>query len=142
MKITIATETDLSPIAELFMIEFAKEPYFEKWSERGAIQRIKQYFKDSKIYVAKNDQNIVGFIIISTFLWYTGLAGNINEFIVAKKYQNQGIGTKLLEVASTYFKNKNVKQIDLITHQKAKAVGFYEKLGFKKKEYVYFSKKL
>lgn len=143
MKIRKGTKKDFNEIVKLFIEGFSEKPYLEKWTQKSAGKRLKKFFnKDYIIYVAESDGGIEGFIIISTYLWYTGNEGFIDEFIVSKKMHGKGIGTILLKKAEKYLRKKGVKEIALYTHRKAKAARFYEKRGYNPGHMIVYTKKV
>lgn len=69
---------------------------------------------------------------------------------ISKKFQNQGIGKKLISKLEEKFKQKKIKQYKLTVHAQKPAVKFYESLKFKKignftlynKEWLIYEKNL
>ena len=53
----------------------------------------------------------------------------IQDILVYKKYQRQGIGTALLNAVLERY--KNVRQIELVTDNTEKTISFYRSIGFK-----------
>lgn len=97
-----------------------------------------------KTFVALVDNNIVGFITTLEafqigrpigFLWICGIA-------VQNRYQNRGIGTKLLKYTEKYALEKGLSSIILNSgFQRINAHIFYEHNGYKKLSYC-FNKKI
>ncbi len=143
MNITIrkADKKDLRDAVKIFMEEYKKYPYNEKWTKERAVKKIKNYFK-GKVYIADAKKEIAGFIIVETFTWDTEDRGIIAELIVSSKYQGQGIGRKLIETAEEYFRKKGIEKIILSANKKAKASGFYHKLNYEPTGYVELIKEL
>ncbi len=137
-----ATKKDLKKVAEILRTEFKQPPYNEKWSEKDALKKVKEYFKTHSIFVAETDKEIVGFLIGKTFFWYDGLRGYVDEFAVSSKFQKQGIGKALMKHFEDYLKKKGLKRVGLFTGKKAKAYKIYKKWGFKFEDFVYMEKKL
>jgi len=142
IKIRKAEKKDLKKIAEIFRIEYAKYPYNEKWGMKGALDKIKEYFKNCSFFIAEIDSKIVGFIIANTYDWYDGIRGLISEIVISKEYQRKGIGKKLMNSIEDYFKKKHVKEMLLYAHTNSKSINFYKKLNYKKEGYIPFIKKL
>lgn len=137
-----AKENDLKEISLIFKVEYAKEPYDEKWTDTSALKKIKDYFKEEIVYVAEVDNKIIGFIIISTYFWYDGNRGFIEEIVVTEKEQGKGIGAELMRTAEKHFRGKNVRQYSLFTSKKAKALMFYKKLGLKEEGFISLTKEI
>jgi ribosomal protein S18 acetylase RimI-like enzyme len=142
MAIRKATIDDLKRIVEIFREEYSKSPYNEKWSESMAIERINNYFKDREIFVLEINNQVQGIIIITFYIWHTGLRGFIDEVVVASEFQGEGYGKKLMEFAENYFKKKGAKEVSLMTSPKAKAFKIYKKLNYKREGFVTMYKKL
>lgn len=76
-------------------------------------------------FIAKEDEQIIG--ILMGHSYYNEV--HISDFIVFEKYRNKHIGSKLIESAECYFKNKGFENINLTTYE-FQAPEFYKKLGF------------
>ncbi len=138
-----ATSKNAKRIIELFREEYAKPPYHENWSEKRAEQRIKKYFEGHKIFVLEINKKIQGFIIISFYMWHTGLRGYIDEIVVSFKYQGKGHGKELMKFAENYFKRKGAKEVSLRSSKKSRVFRIYKKLNYKEeKGFVSMYKKL
>lgn len=83
-----------------------------------------------KILVIKDKEKAKGVIV------YTVCKKSfyINLFVVSKKNQNKGFGSKLLNKLISTAQEKNIIEINLITQKNNPASTFYEKLGFLKKD--------
>jgi len=97
---------------------------------------VKKYLVDSdkKILVAKiNDVEIIGMVSL-TFLSRLNrdaLEMYIPELVVLKKYQNQGIGKKLINSCIAIAKEKKCHRIRLESgNQRKNSHQFYKNLGF------------
>ena len=97
---------------------------------------VKKYLADSdkKILVAEiDDVEIIGMVSL-TFLSRLNrntLEMYIPELVVLKKYQNQGIGKKLMESCITLAKEKKCHRIRLESgNQRKNSHQFYKNLGF------------
>ena len=119
MKIRQAGKDDLKRIVEIFRQEYARYPYNEKWPKKFAKLRIKNYFKNCKIFVLEIDDKIQGFVIGSFYIWHNGLRGYIDEVVVTHEFQGLGYGKRLMEFIENYFRRKKAKEISLITSKKS-----------------------
>ena len=128
MKIREMKEEDLEEIAKLFANEYAKPPYDVHVPFENTLASVKFFFKRGTGLVAEKD-NIVGALIYDVQLYQKGKVASIKEFVVNENYQGQGIGKKLLQVYENMC--DDVFLFKLGTVQDAKAVRFYEKLGYK-----------
>lgn len=139
IKTRKATKKDLNRVAEIWKKEYSKKPYNEKWKIKDILAKIKNYLKESKIYVATLDKKIVGFIIFKRIIWDDGKHLFIDEVVVSKKLQ--GIGKALMSKAEK--EGKGCVLVELWTYKEAEACNFYKKLGYKEiKDGVMMHKKI
>lgn len=102
--------------------------------------------KNKEIFIAKIDEIIVGYVIISSK--EKSIKGlkyrkelNIEAIGVDENYRNQGIGTNLLEFIKKYAKENNYTDLRLTVNEENKrAIHLYEKMGFKVKNIAYSMK--
>lgn len=142
MRIRRAKIKDLKRIIKLFKEEYSKKPYNEKWTNKTASKKIKEYYKEANIFVAVLNEKIRGFIIFSRFLWFDGQRGIIDEVVVDLKEQGKGIGKELIKYAENFLKRKEIKKIVLISHNSSKAFKIYKKFGYKTNNFVQMVKKI
>lgn len=105
----------------------------DNWTEELAYRRIWQVVgsPDSYSIVAEEDGNAIGFAMgrFETFSDLT--AYNLAEIVVAKDWQNKGIGTIILEELQRCVKGEGAKLFLLDSANDAMHEHFYGKLGFK-----------
>jgi len=113
------------------------EPYRKYFTEEGfssavlSIEEIKKRIKNYifKVYVVIIDKKIVGTasILPQDDRYY------LRSMAVDPNYQNKGIGLFILENISNVAEKENIRKISLESFKPLyKAIGFYEKYGFKK----------
>ena len=88
-------------------------------------------FKNSIIYVGVLDYKIIcsaKLMIEQKFIHKLSKYGYIEDVIVSKKYQRQGIGQKLIKYIANYCKENNFYKITLTCNENL--VSFYEKNNF------------
>lgn len=107
----------------------------------------KEYFeilvKNEEIYVAKLENEIVGYIIFNikekenpSMRYRKQL--NIDAICVEEKCRGKGIGTKLLEEIKNIAKSKGCTDLYLtVNRENEHAIKVYEKFGFKVKNIAY-----
>jgi len=142
LKLRKAKKIDLNQISKIFMTEFNKEPYYEKWTYKSAVKKINEYFKKSIIFIIEQNNKLIGFIIISLKLWSDGKRGHINEIVISNEYQGRGYGKLLINKAESYFKYMGIKIITLESLNISKAFNIYKKMGFKEDGIVSMEKEL
>jgi GNAT superfamily N-acetyltransferase len=125
-----ARKEDIKEIARIFLEENIKPPYNIKTDMEKSIRTIESYFENETIFVAE-ESRIAGFIIAFCHYWLHGNEVWISELFVSPDWQVKGIGRKLIEKVLDHFKEKDIKKISLMANKDAKAMKFYEKLGFK-----------
>lgn len=143
MKIRKATKKDLNQIINLFMKEYYKEPYNERWDKSLASRRIKGYYNTNCIFwVCEAKDSISGFIIISKGVFWFGERRFVEELIIKEGFQKRGIGKMLMKKVEESFKNKSKKQVYLLSDYKSPAFKFYKKLGYHEKRWRLLEKLL
>ena len=83
--------------------------------------------------VAKEDGNIIGFVIGRIYAETKLLAGHILTIDVSPTHRHMGIAQKLLEEIEKIFRNKGAKECRLeVREDNIVALRLYEKLGYKR----------
>jgi ribosomal protein S18 acetylase RimI-like enzyme len=142
MIIRKAKSGDLKDIAEIYRKAYSESPYYEKWNRKMALERVRDELEDGKIYVAEVEKKIAGFIAFSTYEWFDGRWGYIDDFAMLKEYRGRGIGKMLMKKVEDDLRKTGVRTIDLRVHRKAKAFNMYKKLKYKENGYIDLEKKL
>ncbi|MFN3550769.1 MAG: ribosomal protein S18-alanine N-acetyltransferase [Endomicrobiia bacterium] len=121
--ITEAKEKDLE---QIYQIEKENFSYF--WSKDFILFNIKLPKNLKKFFVAKIDENVVGYVVCLT----SDKTSHIINISVKKDFQNLGIGNKLLDFIIKSFKTENFKSIILeVRASNLVAISLYKKFGFK-----------
>ncbi|HEX2921053.1 MAG TPA: GNAT family N-acetyltransferase [Bacteroidales bacterium] len=84
-------------------------------------------------FIVLADDEVIGFISLHTqnLLHHCGRVGEIQEFIIHKKFRNAGIGKKLMAEIDKFSLN-NITDLEVTSNKKrTENVKIYEKLGFK-----------
>ena len=143
MKIRKATKRDLKEIAKLMKEEFSKPPYNEKALLNAVIKSLNFYFRLGKVYVATENNEILGITVFKIEQYWEGPVVIIEDLAVKQEFKRQGIGKKLTDFIESYAKKKKIKSIYFSTNKKSDAVKFYQKQGYKLgKNTVFMRKKL
>jgi|GEM_PF-612137 len=99
-----------------------------------------------KLYVAKEKNKIVGYIIINPKsrgefddVFYVKCKTIVVEALGIKKgYENNGIGTQLINFLIDYVKKNGYTDIELyVSPENRNAIKFYEKLGMRTESITY-----
>lgn len=109
-------------------------------------ERLNKLLKTDSIYVAKINNEIVGYIIIdikekeNEVIRYRKLL-NIDTLCIDEDFRGQGIGTKMLEFAKNIAKEQNCTDMHLtVNPNNEKAIKVYEKFGMKVHNLSYMMK--
>lgn len=140
MKIREANKKDLPQLQKLFLESQKHEASFdpEVVINEKTPQRVKQLIDeifrnpDRTLLVAENDGNIVGYILI---IYSPGVtkSGWVGEIFITKDARRKGIGSKLMNTAINWLKQKGSRAIKLTAYKTNKtALTFYKKHEFKK----------
>jgi len=98
------------------------------WETRNKNTIKKMLQKSSFVFSVWDDQSLVGFGRIVE----DGIMCMFYDVCVHKDYQNNGIGTKIMETLIDQVKDKQYISIGLfVSEDNPKATNFYEKFGFK-----------
>ena len=132
IKISEIEESDLEK-GFLETLDFLRNASgLDKNKAREILKEIKQN-PNYIIHVATDDKKIVGsttLFIEQKFIHGGGLVGHIEDVVVRKDYEGQGIGMKLVISLLDVAKQKKCYKTILNCEDSLKI--FYEKIGFKK----------
>lgn len=120
MEISIAEIKDYSKITELYY-----KLYPDKVNEIKAFEGVSL---KSQIFVAKNDNQIIGFILTTFVSYARSNAGYIEELFVCDDVRGRGIGSALVKKALEWQKNANSEVVFVTTDE---AQEFYKRVGFR-----------
>lgn len=111
-----------------------------------SIGRLEKLLETNSIYVAKQKDKIIGYIIINIiekdngFIRYRKLL-SIDTLCIDEKYRGQGIGTRMLEFAKELGKNNSCTDMHLtVNPQNTNAIKVYEKFGMEIDKIAYMMK--
>jgi len=143
MKIRKAEKKDLKKIGDLMKLEFNKPPYNDGWTDKSVRKTINNYFKIGYGFVAIENDEIVGAIIVRDDPYAKGLYIVIEELVVRNDMQKKGIGKRLILELEKVARKKKAHTIYLYSHRKSGAFKFYKKLGYREsKDMATMGKKL
>ena len=110
------------------------------------MERLNKLLETDSIYVAKINNEIVGYIIIDIkekdngFIRYRKLL-SIDTLCIDEDFRGQGIGTKMLEFAKNIAKEQNCTDMHLtVNPNNENAIKVYEKFGMKVHNLSYMMK--
>jgi len=142
MDIRIATENDIEALCPLLTEFFAYNAQLQPFYCNAAVEN-GDYPKgiieseNSDFLIAADGDSIVGFIHINQnkTLQYDAIVphnyAEIMAFMVTKKSRDKGVGSKLIEYAKQWSKERNLDYIELLSLVNAdEANNFYDKSDF------------
>lgn len=107
------------------VVQIEEENFTLPWSKEDFEDEIKN--PRAMYFVVDLDGNVVGF----SGLWNILNEGNITNIAIKKEYQQQGIGTKLINTMMKQAKEEGIEALTLeVRISNVKAQHVYEKLGF------------
>src|SRR5438046_8072509 len=130
-----ATEADLDELSEMLGGLFAQEGDFrpDKDKQLRGLRLIFAQPSRGRVFVLRRDGAIVGMINL-LFTISTAEGGFVillEDLVIHKEYQGKGYGSKLLQYAIDFAKQKNFLRITLLTDRPENvAQAFFRKHGF------------
>ena len=130
-----ATEADLDELSELLGELFAQESDFrpDKDKQLRGLRLIFEQPSRGRVFVLRREGAIVGMLNL-LFTISTAEGGFVillEDLVVHKRYQGKGYGSKLLQYAIDFAKQKNFLRITLLTDRPENvAQAFFRKHGF------------
>ncbi len=151
MKIGIHIERakmkDLDKLTQMLIKLFKIETNFKiaPTKHKKGLKILLNSHKNSIILVARSEAGIIamvtGQIVISTAAGSPALL--VEDLIVDKKEQHQGVGTSLLTSLEKWGNHKGVKRMQLVAdNRNRKAIIFYKKQGWSKSQMIGMYKKI
>ncbi len=140
----IKSKSEINKIIPLFIRVFSESPYEEKWKKKSALQRLDNLYKlgNGFCFYAEEHGKAIGILFCRTQIWDDGTHVFIEDLAVEPHYRREGIGTKLVKKLEKAARAKKISAIDILANKKAKALKFWEKLGYKQDGYVNMKKRL
>ena len=133
IRIRKAQKKDLNQVIKIWVTEFRKTPWNERWTKEKVKKTIKNH--EGKVYVAVIDNNVVGFALVTESYYLDGPVVILENLVVSNNYQEQGVGSALLKHVERIYKKKRFAKVFLDTIKKTKSYKFYKKRGYKNSKY-------
>lgn len=120
---------DIEPCARMYRRAYELPCYGGSWDEPTAVRIIGdlQRLFPEECFVAERDGVLQGFILCSSL---AGMRATVEEFAVAPEYQEQGVGSALLEHIHRRYQQQGLTFIELVANRDAPAWAFYRKRGY------------
>jgi len=137
-----AKKNEFTKIAEIYAEGFSIAPYKEKWTNKTALIRIKQYSEFCEVYSILSLKKVVGLVIVDVEKWYDGKWLRLWELVIKKEFRGRGIGKSVMNFIENKYKKRGIIRVVLETHNKSDAFYLYKKLNYKENGWVLVSKDL
>jgi GNAT superfamily N-acetyltransferase len=130
-----ATEADLDELSELVGELFAQESDFRPNKEKQlrGLRLIFEQPNRGRVFVLRRNGSIVGMInlLFTISTAEGGFVVVLEDLVIHKEYQGHGYGTKLLQHAIDFARQKNFLRITLLTDRPENlAQEFFRRHGF------------
>ena len=134
LQIEPATLDDLPELTELLRDLFLQEADFQPDSEKQmrALRLILEQPARGRIFVLRNERMIIGMInlLITISTAEGGFVLVLEDLVVHREHRGSGYGSRLLEHAIGFAREKNFLRITLLTDNPEEMRKFYLKHGF------------
>ena len=134
LRIEPATLDDLNELTELLFELFTQEADFTPNREKQlrGLRLILEQPSRGRIFVIRNERMIVGMInlLITISTAEGGFVLLLEDLVINRDYRGLGYGSRLLNYAMEFARNKNFLRITLLTDTPELTLGFYRKHGF------------
>ena len=130
-----ATEADLDELSELLGELFSEEKDFRpnKDKQLRGLRLIFEQPNRGRVFVLRRDNAIVGMInlLFTISTAEGGFVMLLEDLVVHNKYRDHGYGSKLLEHAIKFAKEKHFLRITLLTDRpEIRSQAFFKRYGF------------
>ncbi|MBN1504050.1 MAG: GNAT family acetyltransferase [Candidatus Eisenbacteria bacterium] len=129
-------------------LESDEEPVLRLWNECGLVVPWNDPHRDilRKLKVQR-ELFLVGCcdgeVVATAMVGYNGHRGWVNYLAVSPKCRRKGYGREMMDAAEARLKKLGCPKINLqVRSGNAEAVGFYERIGYKRDDVVSFGKRL
>src|SRR5947209_13410386 len=135
VEIEPATEADLDELSEMLGELFAQESDFRPNKEKQlrGLRLIFEQPNRGRVFVLRRDGAIVGMInlLFTISTAEGGFVVVLEDLVIHKQFQGHGYGSKLLQHAIDFARQKNFLRITLLTDRPEKlAQEFFRRHGF------------
>ena len=91
----------------------------------------------NSVKVAETGGEIIGYVFFEVKEASTGPIGYINHVFVSEPYREQGIGTKLMEMAEDYLRSRGVRRARLtVTRTNKPSLKLCSRMGYREKRLI------
>ena len=136
-------DREIKTLAEIYIEEFSKPPYKEKWTLKKATEKIKIFKNLYDCYTIFYGKNIIGFIAVNPTFMCPGVVAFGEDIVIKKEFQGKGLSTLVFNKIFQIYKKRSFKYFMGIAHKKSKALKIYKRKGFSiDKDFVLIGKRI
>lgn len=95
---------------------------------------------DRAVLLATIQGKVAGMVKVNTIYKLSKVMVMLDELVVHDDYRGQRIGTKLMQAAEEWAWEHGADLIDFTSRESHNALGFYEKLGYEKRDTAVYRK--
>jgi ribosomal protein S18 acetylase RimI-like enzyme len=89
----------------------------------------------STLFVAKDEDRIVGMISLAVVQMPTGLRSYLEDLVIDSSYRQRGAATALLQAAIGLARSSGARTLDMTSRpSRAGAIRLYERVGFQRRD--------
>lgn len=129
LSLTKTKKNEIKAISNIYMIEFSKAPYNEKWTLVKAMKKMNFYYRFYDLYTIKSDKELVGFICINPTFFCPGEIAFGEEIAIKEGYKSKGIGTWVFKEIFKIYSKEGFKKFMGIVDSNSRAKKLYKRLG-------------
>lgn len=131
MVYRVMEQADIQKVIPLYMDYYNAQG--DEWTEEIVHHRIWQVLGSPDAYclIMEDGKNVIGFSMGRFERFYDLTAYNLVEIIVAAPYQNQGLGTVLMQELEDRVKKKGAAMVQLMAVNDDAHDRFYGRLNYK-----------
>lgn len=131
MNYTKLTVEDISTLVPIY-IDYYNTYEDSEWTPETVSHRIHQVVtrEDSYGLVLKDENVVIGFAMGYFEQYDDGKTYDLVEIVIAKEYQNKGIGTEFMKTLEQHVKEQGAFMVQLESVNDAMHRQFYGKLGY------------
>jgi len=133
MEIRKIQKEDLLACSHILKDAYAETPYNEIFIGSNAEKYINDKYDncyENSFVVTDENNDVIAFIFLNVSYWSNGPQVVLEEIVVDPRFQNQGIGKKLMQYTHDYLNSLNIKSVMLWVKKDNRLINFYENQGY------------
>jgi len=130
MTIRKIKKEDLLKCSQILKRAYSQPPYNENFKENTSEFYILNKYnncKDDSFVLLNEKQEIIAFVFLNISYWSDGKQAILEKIVVDPDFQNNGVGTTLLNYIFNYAKTLDVKSVMFWAKNDNRLLNFYKK---------------